>query len=90
MLQAADELGSSANSKYLIGVTAYLMFGNMTEALKTSRSCDEFKAANELLILVNTNMPAGGAVNKELAGQILGNAQQYGPFVDGNIKKLCK
>lgn len=90
IIQASDEMSSTPTAKYLLGVSAYQAFAANIEALKVSKSCDDFKAANELLTLVNINMPAGAAVDKNLAGQLLQGAASYQPFVDGSIKKFCK
>jgi len=89
-LQASDEMAPSANAKFLLGVSAYQALAASTEALKTSKSCEEFKAANDLLVTVNINMPAGGSVDATTAKQILGGAAQFGPFIEGSIKKHCK
>ena len=67
-----------------------LAFAGSADMLKASKSCEDFKAANELLILVNINMPAGGSVDANTAKLILGGAAQFGPFIDGSIKKFCK
>ncbi|MDQ2665861.1 MAG: hypothetical protein M3Z05_07605, partial [Gemmatimonadota bacterium] len=48
-LQASDDMAPSANAKFLLGVSAFQAIAAMTEGLKTSKSCDEFKAANDLL-----------------------------------------
>ena len=90
LLQASDEIAQTANAKFLIGVSAYQAMAGSADMLKTSKSCEEFKAANELLILVNINMPAGGSVDANTAKLILGGAAQFGPFIDGSIKKFCK
>jgi hypothetical protein len=60
------------------------------ETLKVSKSCDDFKAANDLLTLVNINMPAGGSVDANTAKLILGGAAQFQPFIEGSMKKFCK
>ena len=90
LLQASDEIAQTANAKFLIGVSAYQAMAGSADMLKTSKSCEDFKAANELLILVNINMPAGGSVDANTAKLILGGAAQFGPFIDGSIKKFCK
>ena len=90
MLQASDEMSPTANAKFLIGVSAYQAMANMTEMLKTSKSCEDFKAANDLLSMVNINMPMGGSVSPETAKQILGGAAQFGPFIEGSMKRFCK
>ena len=88
--QAADEMSPSAQSKFFLAVSAFQAFGASTEALKASHSCEDFKAANELLTIVNINMGPGGSVDPNTAKTIMGNAQQYAPFIDGSIKRYCK
>ncbi|MDB4891142.1 MAG: hypothetical protein JWL61_2997 [Gemmatimonadetes bacterium] len=89
-LQASDEIAPSANASFLIGVSAYQAMSQSAELLKTSKSCDDFKAANDLLTLVNIHMPKGGSVDANTAKLILGGAMQFGPFIDGSMKKFCK
>jgi predicted Zn-dependent protease len=89
-LQASDEIGASANAKFLIGVSAYQAMAGSAETLKVSKSCEDFKAANDLLTLVNINMPAGGSVDANTAKLILGGAAQFQPFIEGSMKKFCK
>ncbi|MEP6733350.1 MAG: hypothetical protein ABJE10_22090 [bacterium] len=90
ILQASDEMAPSANAKFLLGVSAYQALSGSNDLLRTSHSCDDFKAANDLLTLVNINMPAGGSVDANTAKLILGGAAQYGPFIDASVKRLCK
>ncbi len=89
-LQASDDMAPSANAKFLLGVSAFQAISAATEGLKTSHSCEEFKSANDLLTIVNINMPAGGSVDAATAKTIMGAAMQYGPFIEGSIKKYCK
>ena len=90
-LEASAEINPSPNAFFLIGVTAYQAMAGQADKLRTSRSCEEFKAASDLLTLVNINMPKGGSVDAATAGQILGGAAQFGPFIDGNLRRLnCK
>jgi hypothetical protein len=35
-------------------------------------------------------MPAGGSVDANTAKLILGGAAQFGPFIEGSMKKYCK
>ena len=90
LLQASDELSPSANAKFLLGVSAFQAVNASREALTVSRSCDDFKAASDLLAIVNINMPAGGSVDANTAKLVLGNAALFQPFVDGSVKKYCK
>lgn len=89
-LEASAEINPNPNAYFLIGVAAYQAMAGSADKLKASKSCEDFKQANDLLVLVNINMPKGGSVDAKTAGQILGGAQQFGPFIDGSMKKFCK
>ncbi|MFI5255740.1 MAG: tetratricopeptide repeat protein [Gemmatimonadales bacterium] len=89
-LQASDSVSPSDNAKFLIGVSSYQLLTSTATALQKSKSCTDARTASNYLMLVNTNMPAGGKVNPEAAKQILGVMGQYQTFVDGSVKKYCK
>ena len=89
-LKASDEIAPSANAKFLLGVSAYQALAGSSDALRTSRSCDDFKAANDLLTIVNINMPMGGSVDANTAKLVLGGAAQFEAFIEGSMKKHCK
>ncbi len=89
-LKASDEINPSANAAFLIAVSAFQTLANSTDNLKTSKSCEEFRNANDLLSMVSQYMPRGGSVSPDAAKQILGAVPQYGPFIDGSMKKFCK
>ncbi|MDB4912539.1 MAG: hypothetical protein JWM95_183 [Gemmatimonadetes bacterium] len=90
ILQASDEMSASPQAAFLIAVSAYQAMAGNLEALKVSKSCDDFKAANELLTLVSINMPRGAQASPESAKQIMGGAMQFQPFIDGSMKRFCK
>ena len=90
LLQASDAMHPSANAKFLTAVAAFQALGVIAPELQKSHECADYKAANELLTLVNVNMPAGGSVSPEAAKQILGAVPQYQAFIEGSIKKYCK
>ena len=89
-LQASDEMSPNVNAKFLLAVSAFQAIATSTEALKVSKSCEDFKQANDLLSIVNINMPQAGSVDPNTAKTIMGAAMQYGPFIEGNQKKFCK
>ncbi len=62
----------------------------MSDLLRTSRACDDFKGANDLLSLVNIHMPRGGSVSPETAKIILGGAAQFEPFIAGRMRAVCR
>jgi tetratricopeptide (TPR) repeat protein len=88
--QAADEMSPGAQSKFFLAVSAFQAVAASTDMLRTSKSCEDFKSANDLLTIVNINMGQGGAFNADVAKQIMGGAMQLSPFIEGNMKRLCK
>jgi hypothetical protein len=71
-------------------VSAYQVMSSRRDVLTASRSCEDFKAANELLTLVNIHMPKGGSVDPNTAKLIMGGSMQFGPFIEAAIRRLCK
>ncbi len=90
LLKASDEINPNAQAAFFIAVASFAELQQAAETLPKSKSCDEFKSANDLLTAVSTYMPRGGSVNADAAKQILGAVPQFSAFIDGNIKKLCK
>lgn len=89
-LVASDEIAPSAAASFLIGVSAYQAVAGSRDVLAASRSCDDFKAANDLLTLVNIHMMKGASIDANTAKLIMGGALQFGPFVDTSMRRLCK
>ncbi len=88
LLQAADEMSSTANSKFLLAVTAFQALA--TSDVQKAKTCSEFKDGSDLLTIVNINMPGGGSVDANTARTILGAASQYQAFLDAGVKRTCK
>ncbi|MEP6618433.1 MAG: hypothetical protein ABJE47_03930 [bacterium] len=88
--QASDDLNKSPGAAFYIAVSAFQAMSQQLESLKTSKSCEDFKAANDLLSLVSINMPRGGSLSAATAQQIMTAVPQYQPFFDGSIKRFCK
>jgi lipopolysaccharide biosynthesis regulator YciM len=89
-LQSADAISPSADSKFYTAVSAFSILQLYGSTLPQTKSCTDAKAAQDLLVLVSTNMPAGGSVNPEAAKQILSAVPQYQTFFDGSAKRYCK
>jgi protein involved in temperature-dependent protein secretion len=90
VLKASDEINANAQAKFFIAVAAFAQLQQAAETLPKSKSCDEFKSANDLLSTVTQYMPGGGSVNPDAAKQILGAVPQFSAFIDGSMKKFCK
>ncbi|MEP7002584.1 MAG: hypothetical protein ABI969_18985, partial [bacterium] len=88
-LAASDEVSPTPESKFYSAVAAFAMLQIKFETLPSSKSCDDFKAASELITIVSANMPKGGKVNPAAAAQVLGGLPQYQTYAEASIKRLC-
>jgi len=89
LLQGSDEINPSANAKFFIAVSAWQVLAPSLQQGK-SWKCTDARAAEANLTLVSTNMPGGGSVSPEAAGQIMGAVPQAQQYVDAQTKRLCK
>ncbi len=90
LLKASDEIAPGVNAKYLQGVSAFGLVQHYGTALQSSKTCADAKAGQDALLIVNVNMPAAGAVDANVAKQILGATGQYQAFFDASAKRYCK
>jgi predicted Zn-dependent protease len=90
LLKGSDEINPNPQAAFFIAVASFAQLQQAAETLPKSKSCEEFKSANELLTQVSTYMPRGGSVNPDAAKQILGAVPQFSAFIDGSMKKYCK
>lgn len=90
LLQASEEINSSANAKFLTAVSAFSLLQASATRLQASKSCPDARASSEYLTLVSTHMPGGGSVSPDAAKQIMGAVGQYQTFVDASMKRYCK
>ena len=89
LLQASDEINPSANAKFFLAVSAYQALAPSLQQGKNWK-CADVQQANSLLQLVSTNMPGGGSVSPEAAGQIMTAVPQAQQYIDAQQKRLCK
>jgi len=89
LLQASDEINPSANAKFFLAVSAYQALAPSLQQGK-SWKCTDVRAAEGLLTLVSANMPGGGSVSPEAAGQIMTAVPQAQQYIDAQGKRLCK
>jgi tetratricopeptide (TPR) repeat protein len=89
LLQASDEINPSANAKFFTAVSAWQV---LAPSLQQGRNwkCADVRAAEANLTLVSSNMPGGGSVSPEAAGQIMGAVPQAQQYIDAQTKRLCK
>jgi len=91
IFQASDAIAPTANAKFYLGVSAFGIAQIAANNLQTAnKTCADAKLGQDALLLINTNMPAGGSVSPPTAQQIMGAAGQYQQFIDARTKQLCK
>ena len=89
LLQASDEVNASPQAKFFLAVSAWQILAPSLQQGK-SWKCADVRAAEANLTLVSTNMPGGGSVSPEAAGQIMGAVPQAQQYIDAQTKRLCK
>jgi tetratricopeptide (TPR) repeat protein len=89
LLQGSDEINPSANAKFFLAVSAYQALAPSLQQGKNWK-CADARSAEALLTLVSTNMPGGGSVSPEAAGQIMGAVPQAQQYIDAQSRRLCK
>lgn len=99
MAQTVDNIAPSPQSKYFVGITsfqvAYDAVNNINKLYKSTKkadiaqACSEAGVAEDNLATTSMAMPAGGAVDKASASQILGAVPQLTEFVS-QVKKALK
>jgi tetratricopeptide (TPR) repeat protein len=90
LAQEADRLNATPTSKFFIGVSAFSLGIDALQQAQKPKSCPLAKQAQDMFLLTQTNMPAGGAVDANVAKQILGYVAQYSPAADQMVKTYCK
>src|SRR5690349_4962615 len=98
--QAVDAMAPTKESKFFIGVAsfqaAYDIVQHVQTLTKTTKkeekatACSEAKQVDDLLAITQTAMPAGGAVDKNTAAQILTTIPQTTEFTAAVKKGFCK
>jgi len=89
LLQASDEINPGPQSKFFLAVSAWQVLAPSLAQGK-SWKCTDAQAAEANLTLVSANMPGGGSVSPDAAGQIMGAVPQAQQYIDAQTKRLCK
>jgi tetratricopeptide (TPR) repeat protein len=89
LLQGSDEINPSANAKFFLAVSAYQALAPSLQQGKNWK-CADARSAEALLTIVSANMPGGGSVSPEAAGQIMTAVPQAQQYIDAQSKRLCK
>jgi tetratricopeptide (TPR) repeat protein len=85
-----DQVASSANSKFFVGVAAFQVGVEALGNLNRSKSCDEVQLIENMWAAAQIAMPQGASVDRNAAGQIMNAIQQYSPNVAQAKNAFCK
>jgi tetratricopeptide (TPR) repeat protein len=98
--QAVDAIAPTKESKFFIGVSSFSVAYDLVQHIQTltkttkkeekATACAESKQVDDLLAITQTAMPAGGAVDKNTAAQILNTVPQITEFTAAVKKGFCK
>ena len=86
----SDQLESSADAKFLIGVSAFTIGQSAITEAQSTRSCALARLAKDSWALAQENVPAGLQSYPEPAKQVLTAIPQYTPATDEMVKRYCK
>ena len=98
LAQESDRMSQTPTAKFFRGIASfYIGLDALQSASAESKAkrpsnpklCAYGKTAQEMFLETMTNMPAGGAVDKNVAGQVLQVVQQQTATVDQIIKQTC-
>ena len=98
--QSVDAMAPTKESKFFIGVASFSVAYDLVQHIQTltkttkkeekATACAESKQVDDLLAITQTAMPAGGAVDKNTAAQILTTIPQITEFTAAVKKGFCK
>lgn len=98
--EMVDGITPTPEAKFYIGVTAFQVAADIvtevqpltksTKPADKAQACTMAKEAEDYLTKVSVAMPQGGKVDAAVAGQILGNVNNYSEFISQVKKAFCK
>ena len=79
-------------SSFYVGLNALQNASEESRAKKPNRAklCEYGKTSQDMFLETMTNMPAGGAIDRNVAGQVLQVVQQQSGTVEQIVKTYCK
>lgn len=90
LAQESDNLSPSTTAKFFVGIASFSIAMDALQAAQKPKSCALAKQAQDMFLLTQTNMPAGGAVDANTARTVLTYVGQYAPTADQMVKQYCK
>lgn len=86
----SDQLESSADAKFLLGVSAFTVGQSAIVEAQGSKSCQLARLAKDSFATAQENVPAGLQSYADAAKQVLTAIPQYTPATDEMVKRFCK
>src|SRR6185503_693877 len=90
LAEESDKLAPSNTAAFFVGVSAFSIGIDALQGAQKPKSCPLARKAQDLFVKTMTYMPRGGAVDPNVAKQILGYVGQYSPAADQMVKQYCK
>lgn len=90
LAQESDKLSQSETAAFFIGVSAFSIGIDALQKAQKPKSCPLARAAQEMLLLTQINMPRGGRIDAGTAKTILDYVGTYAPAADQMVKQYCK
>jgi hypothetical protein len=89
-LRLADSVATNNSAQLLIAATYVQSAQPILQAAQAGKSCDLAKEVNTNLVDAQLLIPKAASDNKQLAGQLMGAAQQLLPYSEQMMKAYCK
>ncbi|MFN2398237.1 MAG: tetratricopeptide repeat protein [Gemmatimonadaceae bacterium] len=90
LLSQADSVGTTKESKFLLGVASFQLGDIAVRENQTAKNCQLAKLAESSFTTAQIVLPAGGAVDPKTTATLLSAIPQYSLAVEGQIRQLCK
>ena len=99
LAQESDRMAATPTAKFFRGISSFYIGLNALQgaaeeskkkAANRPRMCTLGKTAQDMFLETMTNMPAGGAIDRNVAGQILQVVNQQSSTVEQIVKTYCR
>jgi len=90
ILALSDSITASPQAKFLRGVSAFQIAASIAQDNQKMKDCALARTAQDMMVIAQINVPAGGSFAPEPAKQLLGQIAQFAPAIEGQFKKFCK
>lgn len=90
VLALSDTLNATNNAKFLRGVAQVLVGQALLTRASESKSCDDARRANDLLIDAQTIIGQYGRDFAQAAASVMQGVMQLQPYADQSVKALCR